>query len=104
MLTASRWSLAHGRGRILGFWVFLPMPLILTVVLSMAWRNRSFGAGLRAGILAGLAALVAVLAVSLRETVVWANHHAGYLSTGDAIPQAWQAAVLDLRVRSSSSA
>ncbi|WP_446219334.1 hypothetical protein [Micromonospora sp. IBHARD004] len=95
-LAASRWSLAHDRGGILGFWVFLPMPLLLAVALTTAWRNRSFGAGLRTGALAGLAALVAVLAVSLPEAVVWANQHAGYLSTGDAVPPTWQAAVLDV--------
>lgn len=95
-LAASRWSLGHGQGGILGFWVFLPMPLLLAVALIAAWRHGSFGAGMRTGALTGLAVLVAVLAVSIPEAVVWASQHAGYLSTGDAVPPTWQAAVLDV--------
>ncbi|MEO3856318.1 hypothetical protein [Acrocarpospora sp. B8E8] len=93
---ASRWSLEHGRGGVLGFWMAVPSVLLLAVALTTAWRNRSFGSGLRAGALAGLAALVAVLAVGIPEAVVWANEQAGYLSTGDAVPPTWQSAVLDV--------
>ena len=93
---ASRWSLAHDQGGILGFWMSVPSALLLAVALATAWRNRSFGAGMRAGALAGLAALVAVLAVSIPEAVVWAHQRAGYLSTGDAVPPTWQSAVLDV--------
>ncbi|UWP79953.1 hypothetical protein Dfulv_32955 [Dactylosporangium fulvum] len=93
---ASRWSLEHGQGGILGFWVIVPNVLLFVVALATAWRTRSFGSGLRAGALAGLAALVAVLAVGIPEAVVWAHRKAGYLSTGDAVPPTWQAAVLDV--------
>src|SRR5690606_39586724 len=30
------------------------------------------------------------------EAILWAQRRAGYLSTGDAIPPTWQAAVLDV--------
>lgn len=95
-LAASRWSLAHDRNGILGFWMFFPTTLLHAVALATAWRTRSFGAGLRIAALAGLAALLAVLAVSIPEAVLWANQQAGYLSTGDAVPPTWQAAVLDV--------
>lgn len=95
-LAASRWSLAHGRGGILGYWVFLPAVLLFAVALAAAWRNRSFGAGIGAGVVGGFAAMVAVLAVGIPEAVVWADQRAGYLSTGDAVPPTWQAAVLDV--------
>ncbi|MFC0032703.1 hypothetical protein ACFFMM_24585 [Micromonospora chaiyaphumensis] len=93
---ASRWSLAHDRGGVLGFWTAVPSVLLFAVALAAARRTRSFGAGLRAGGLAGLAALLAVLAVGIPEAAVWAHQHAGYLSTGDAVPPTWQAAVLDV--------
>lgn len=93
---ASRWSLAHDRGGVLGFWIAAPSLLLLAIALVAAWRTRSFGSGLRAGAVAGVAALVAVLAVSVPEAVVWANQQAGYLSTGDAVPPNWQAAVRDV--------
>lgn len=93
---ASRWSLTHDRGGVLDFWMAVPSVLLLAVALAAAWRTRSFGAGLRAGALAGLAALVAVVAVGVPEAVVWANQQAGYLSTGDAVPPTWQSAVLDV--------
>ncbi|WP_144127564.1 hypothetical protein [Catellatospora sichuanensis] len=70
---ASRWSLAHDQGGVLSFWVSFPSFLLLAVALAAAWRSRSFGAGLRTGALSGLAALVAVLAVSIPEAVVWAT-------------------------------
>lgn len=95
-LAASRWSLAHGRGGILGYWMFLPGALLLTITLATAGRTRSFSTALRTGALAGLAALIAVLGVSIPEAVVWADQHAGYLSTGDAVPPTWQDAVLDV--------
>ncbi|GAA1400409.1 hypothetical protein [Catellatospora coxensis] len=93
---ASRWSLAHDRGGILDFWVVGPSVLLLAVALVTAWRNRSFGAGLRAAALSGLAALVAIVAVGVPEALVWAQRQAGYLSTGDAVPPTWQSAVLDV--------
>ncbi|MDH2429067.1 hypothetical protein [Sphaerisporangium sp. TRM90804] len=93
---ASRWSLAHDRGGVLGFWVAGPSVLLLAVALATAWRHRSFGSGVRAGALAGLAALVAVLAVGIPEAVFWMRRQAGYLTTGDAVPPTWQAAVLDV--------
>ncbi|GAA4585973.1 hypothetical protein GCM10023194_30500 [Planotetraspora phitsanulokensis] len=93
---ASRWSLAHDRGGILGFWVPAPSALLLAVALATAWRDRSFGSGLRAGALGGIAALVAVIAVGIPEAVFWMRERAGYLSTGDAVPPTWQAAVLDV--------
>lgn len=93
---ASRWSLAHGQGGVLGFWIIVPGFLLFAVALGTAWRARSFGSGLRAGALAGIAALVAVLAVGIPEAVVWADRYAGYLSTGDAVPPNWQAAVRDV--------
>jgi hypothetical protein len=93
---ASRWSLAHDRGGVLAFWMAVPSILLFAVALATAWRTRSFGSGLRAGALAGLAALVAVLAVGVPEAVVWANQQAGYLSTGDAVPPTWQSAVRDV--------
>ena len=93
---ASRWSLAHDQGGVLGFWMAGPSVLLLAVALATAWRTRSFGAGLGAGALAGLAALVAVLAVGIPEAVVWAHQRAGYLSTGDAVPPTWQSAVGDV--------
>lgn len=37
-----------------------------------------------------------VLAVGIPEAVVWAHQHAGYLSTGDAVPPTWQSAVRDV--------
>ncbi|GIF67416.1 hypothetical protein Ais01nite_54510 [Asanoa ishikariensis] len=95
-LAASRWSLAHGRGGVLVFWTTVPNALLLAVALATAWRTRSFGTGLRAGALAGFAALVAVLLVGIPEAVVWANERAGYLTTGDAVPPDWQSAVRDL--------
>jgi hypothetical protein len=93
---ASRWSLAHDQGGILSFWTGFPTVVLLAVALATSWRARSFGSGLRGGAVAGLAVLVAVLAVSIPEAVVWANERAGYLSTGDAVPATWQAAVLDV--------
>jgi hypothetical protein len=93
---ASRWSLTHDRGGVLSFWMAVPSVLLLAVALATAWRNRSFGSGLRTGALAGLAALVAVLAVGIPEALVWAHQQAGYLSTGDAVPPTWQAAVGDV--------
>ncbi|MEO3858517.1 hypothetical protein [Acrocarpospora sp. B8E8] len=93
---ASRWSLAHDQGGILSFWTGVPTVVLLVVALVTAWRARSFGSGLRGGAVAGLAVLVAVLAVSIPEAVVWVNERAGYLSTGDAVPPTWQAAVLDV--------
>ncbi|MEU7820298.1 hypothetical protein [Catellatospora sp. NPDC049133] len=93
---ASRWSLAHSRGGILDFWIVGPSVLLLAVALVTAWRNRSFGAGLRAAALSGLAALVAIIAVGVPEALVWAQRQAGYLSTGDAVPPTWQSAVLDV--------
>ncbi|WP_155373764.1 hypothetical protein [Catellatospora vulcania] len=93
---ASRWSLAHDRGGILSFWVTAPSALLAVVALATAWRFRSFGAGLRAGALSGLAALVAIIAVGIPESLVWAQRQAGYLSTGDAVPPTWQSAVLDV--------
>jgi hypothetical protein len=39
---------------------------------------------------------VAVLAVGIPEAVVWAHMHAGYQTTGDAVPSTWQAAVGDV--------
>jgi len=93
---ASRWSLTHGQGGVLGFWMAVPSVLLLAVALAAAWRNRSFGSGLRAGVLAGLAALVAALAVGIPEALVWAHQQAGYLSTGDAVPPTWQSAVGDV--------
>ncbi|GII00266.1 hypothetical protein [Planobispora takensis] len=59
-------------------------------------RARGFGAGTVAGLLTPVAALVAVLAVGVPEAVLWAHRKAGYLSTGDAVPPTWQAAVLDV--------
>jgi hypothetical protein len=93
---ASRWSLAHGAGGILGFWVFVPGLTLAGVALVTAWRTRSFGSAVQTTFLAGLAALVALLAVGIPEAVVWARPGGGYLTTGDAIPPSWQAAVLDL--------
>jgi hypothetical protein len=93
---ASRWSLAHGQGGVLDFWVAVPTILLLAVALATAWRDRSFGSGLHTGALAGLAALVAVLAVGIPEALVWAHLRAGYLSTGDAVPPTWQSAVGDV--------
>ncbi|MFI6484587.1 hypothetical protein ACIBH1_42170 [Nonomuraea sp. NPDC050663] len=93
---ASRWSLAHDRGGVLSFWAVVPSLLLLALTLGTSWRVRSFGAGLRAGALAGFAALVAVLAVGIPEAIVWAERRAGYLSTGDAVPPSWEAAVLDV--------
>lgn len=93
---ASRWSLAHDQGGVLGFWFAVPNVLLFAVALAVAWRARSFGSGLRAGALAGIAALVAVLAVGIPEAVVWAHQQAGYLSTGDAVPPTWQSAVRDV--------
>ena len=93
---ASRWSLTHDRGGVLSFWMAVPSVLLLAVALAAAWRHRSFAAGLRTGGLAGLAALVAVLAVGIPEALVWAHQQAGYLSTGDAVPPTWQAAVGDV--------
>ncbi|MET7403618.1 hypothetical protein ABZS66_60125, partial [Dactylosporangium sp. NPDC005572] len=93
---ASRWSLEHDRGGILGFWVAVPSALLFAVALATAWRTRSFGAALRATTLAGAAALVAVLAVAVPEAVVWTHARAGYLSTGDAVPPDWQSAVWDV--------
>ncbi|GAA4053844.1 hypothetical protein [Nonomuraea soli] len=93
---ASRWSLAHDRGGVLSFWAVVPGLLLLALTLGTSWRVRSFGAGLRAGALAGFAALVAVLAVGIPEAIVWAERRAGYLSTGDAVPPSWEAAVLDV--------
>ncbi|MFE9694309.1 hypothetical protein [Micromonospora sp. NPDC005806] len=93
---ASRWSLAHDQGGVLSFWMAVPSVLLLAVALATAWRTRSFGSGLRAGALAGLAALVAVLAVGIPEAAVWAHQQAGYLSTGDAVPPTWQSAVRDV--------
>ncbi|MEV5410857.1 hypothetical protein AB0K60_18700 [Thermopolyspora sp. NPDC052614] len=93
---ASRWSLAHDRGGVLVFWMAVPSALLFAVALVTAWRTRSFGSGLRVGAVAGLAALVAVLAVGVPEAVVWAHRQAGYLSTGDAVPPSWQAAVGDV--------
>jgi hypothetical protein len=83
---ASRWSLAHDRGGVLGFWLAVPSALLFAVTLDWARRSRSFGSGLRTGARAGLAALVAVLVVALPEALVWADRQAGYLSTGDAVP------------------
>ncbi|MFI9550304.1 hypothetical protein [Nonomuraea endophytica] len=93
---ASRWSLAHDRGGILDFWIAAPSILLLAAAFTAARRARSFSAGLRTGALAALAALLAVLAVGIPEAAVWANLRAGYLSTGDALPPTWQAAVLDV--------
>lgn len=93
---ASRWSLAHDRGGILGFWITVPSVLLVVVALVTAWRQRSFGAGLRAAAVSGLAALVAVIAVGVPEALVWARRQAGYLSTGDAVPPTWQDAALDV--------
>jgi hypothetical protein len=93
---ASRWSLAHDRGGVLAFWLVVPSALLFAVALGTAWRDRSFGAGLRAGVWAALAALVAVLAVAVPEAVVWTHRQAGYLSTGDAVPPNWQSAVGDV--------
>ncbi|GIF98802.1 hypothetical protein [Catellatospora citrea] len=93
---ASRWSLTHDRGGVLDFWLAFPSVLLLAVAFVTAWRSRSFGSGMRTGALSGLAAMVAVLAVSIPEAVVWANRQAGYLSTGDAVPPSWQSAVLDV--------
>ncbi|MCD0451720.1 hypothetical protein LO762_21340 [Actinocorallia sp. API 0066] len=94
--TASRWSLAHGQGGILGFWLTFPGAVLLGVALAAAWRHRSFGSGLRTGMMSGAAAFVAVLVVAVPEAVVWASRRAGYLSTGDAVPPTWQSAVLDV--------
>jgi hypothetical protein len=93
---ASRWSLAHERGGILGFWLAVPTILLFAVALFTAYRTRSFGSALRASTLAGTAAAVAVIAVAIPEAVVWANRRAGYLSTGDAVPPDWQSAVGDV--------
>ncbi|NMO53224.1 hypothetical protein HH310_18745 [Actinoplanes sp. TBRC 11911] len=93
---ASRWSLAHGAGGILGFWMTTPSVLLCVVALVAAWRTRSFGSGLRTGALAALAALLAALAVGVPEAIVWADRHAGYLSTGDAVPPTWESAVRDV--------
>jgi hypothetical protein len=93
---ASRWSLAHDRGGILSYWIAVPTVLLLAIALATAWRNRSFGSGLRTGALAGVAALVAVLAVGIPEALVWMHQQAGYLSTGDAVPPTWQSAVGDV--------
>lgn len=95
-LAASRWSLAHDRGGVLGYWIGVPSVMLLVVALTTAWRARSFGSGLRVAAVAGLAAMVAVLAVSIPEAVFWAHQQAGYLSTGDAVPPTWQAAVGDV--------
>ncbi|MEU4164980.1 hypothetical protein, partial [Actinoplanes sp. NPDC026670] len=93
---ASRWSLEHGRGGILGFWMYIPTTLLFAVALVTAYRTRSFGSAMRASALAGAAAMVAVLAVGIPEAVTWANRQAGYLSTGDAVPPDWQSAVGDV--------
>ncbi|GGN76779.1 hypothetical protein GCM10010112_49270 [Actinoplanes lobatus] len=93
---ASRWSLAHERGGILGFWMSVPTILLFAVALLTAYRTRSFGAALRASAPAGAAAMVAVIAVGIPEAVIWANRRAGYLSTGDAVPPDWQSAVGDV--------
>ncbi|GAA1893706.1 hypothetical protein [Asanoa iriomotensis] len=94
-LAASRWSLAHGGGGVLGFWAEAPTVVLFVVALLAAWRSRSFGAGLRGGIVAGLGALVAVVAVGIPEAILWTNERAGFLSTGDAVPPDWQTAVRD---------
>ncbi|MFE0153986.1 hypothetical protein ACFWY5_43080 [Nonomuraea sp. NPDC059007] len=93
---ASRWSLAHDRGGILDFWMTAPALLLLAVALTTARRSRSFATGLRATAPATLAALIAVLAVGIPEALHWADRRAGYLTTGDALPPTWQAAVLDV--------
>ncbi|GID29491.1 hypothetical protein [Paractinoplanes brasiliensis] len=93
---ASRWSLAHEQGGVLSTWVTLPSVLLFVVTLTTAWRHRSVSAALRTGAVAGLGALAGMLAVSIPEAVVWAERHAGYLSTGDALPPTWQAAVGDV--------
>jgi hypothetical protein len=95
-LAASRWSLAHDQGGILSFWVSFPSVLLLAVALVVARRSGSFVAGLHASWLSGAAALVAVVVVGVPEAILWAQRRAGYLSTGDAIPPTWQAAVLDV--------
>lgn len=96
LFAASRWSLAHDRGGVLGYWVGMPAALLFLVALGTAWRHRSFGAGMRSGALSGLAAMLAVLAVSIPEAVVWFHRQAGYLSTGDAVPPSSQDAVSDV--------
>ena len=93
---ASRWSLSHGRGGIFDYWLSAPTVLLFAVAMATAWRTSSFGAALRASAVAGPAAIVALLAVSIPEAVIWANRKAGYLSTGDAVPPDWQSAVVDV--------
>lgn len=36
---ASRWSLAHDQGGLLGFWMTVPSVLLLAVALATAWRT-----------------------------------------------------------------
>ena len=93
---ASRWSLAHSRGGILSFWITFPGLLIFAVALGAAWRTRSFSSGLRTALVAGFAAMMAALAVGIPEAMLWASERAGYLTTGDAVPPSWQAAVRDV--------
>lgn len=93
---ASRWSLAHSRGGVLAFWMAFPALLIFAVAFGTAWRTRSFSSGLRTALVAGFAAMAAALAVGIPEAMLWASERAGYLTTGDAIPPTWQAAVRDV--------
>lgn len=93
---ASRWSLAHDQGGILAFWTAFPTLLIFAVTLGTAWRTRSFSSGLRTALAAGFAAMVAALAIGIPEAMLWASERAGYVTTGDATPPTWQAAVLDV--------
>jgi hypothetical protein len=81
---------------VLGYWTGVPTVVLFVVALTAAWQSRSAGTALRVGAVAGLAALVAVLAVSIPEALLWARERAGYLSTGDAVPPMWQAAVGDV--------
>ncbi len=93
---ASRWSLAHGQGGILAFWMAFPALLIFAVALATAWRIRSFSSGLRTALVAGFVAMVAALVVGIPEAVLWASQRNDYLTTGDALPPTWQAAVRDV--------
>jgi hypothetical protein len=83
-LVVSRASLGGHRSGIMGFTMFAPQLVLLAAgYVGARWR-RSFRAGMEAGALALLAALFAVAAVEVWESVLWYDVAGVYVVDGDA--------------------
>jgi hypothetical protein len=82
-LSASRATLAGGRGGIMGFTLIWPAVVIFATTFVMALTTRSFRTGLLSGALALVTGLVGFFAVAMAEAARWYEVAGVHLMDGD---------------------